>query len=225
MLSIRISRSLHRTIVLTREGDVERGTRLRFDDRVAARSFLLRTVAQPDDVRRLRTLVWDAGGSRPSDLSDAMVVDQAASLLAGGRVRVFAVAREPPYALRGAEIEEEALGPEPIAVEPPESVRPVAIEPAPPPPVPVEDGSAQARTLVQAAVVGAPFCEECARAAEEQAKAQARAKEREAAEISSPAAVPSRGVDPAAQAATLRRAAVDGEPFCEECARAAAAAA
>jgi hypothetical protein len=71
------------------------------------------------------------------------------------------------------------------------------------------DSVAMAQALKDAAESGAPFCEECAKAAARQA-APPPAQE---AEVE---------IDPAT-AMVLKNAAVDGVPFCEECAKAAAA--
>jgi hypothetical protein len=88
----------------------------------------------------------------------------------------------------------------PPAVAPPRSVLPEATEP----------DSAQIAALVEAAAAGAPFCEECARAA-----------------AMSPQAAPVRASLQALpvvadQIAALVLAAKNGAPFCAECAKAAA---
>lgn len=67
------------------------------------------------------------------------------------------------------------------------------------------DQEEQAATLAAAAEDGAPFCEECAKAAAEQ---QAESDD-----------MPE-NIDAAAQAATLTAAAEEGAPFCEECEKA-----
>jgi len=110
-------------------------------------------------------------------------------------------------------------------------VRPVAKPPVPaPPPPPPEpapltfkkDANAvrQAATLIEAAQEGIPFCEECNRLAEEEAKSDA------APAPAPPPPEPSQTPEPLTfakneaaqqQAATLVSAAAQGLPFCEEC--------
>lgn len=70
------------------------------------------------------------------------------------------------------------------------------------------DPAAMAQALKDAAEKGAPFCEECAKAAAE--------------ELVSPSPEPEFDIDPAT-AAVLKEAAEDGVPFCEECIKAAMA--
>ena len=78
--------------------------------------------------------------------------------------------------------------------------------------------SAQARTLMEAAQNGIPFCEECARAA---AGLLGVVQPAQAVQT----ALPALPAEVSAQARTLMDAAKSGAPFCEECARAAEAAA
>lgn len=91
-----------------------------------------------------------------------------------------------------------------------------------PPPVepptfpPQNDSGSQAESLASAAASGSPFCEECERAAREQAAASSTptslAPVPPPAENSFPA-----NHNAAAQARTLTDAAAAGVPFCEEC--------
>ncbi len=73
---------------------------------------------------------------------------------------------------------------------------------------------AQVAALKTAAARGAPFCEECERARQALAQANAEAAEQEAEEDPAP------DLDAPTQAAALTAAAESGVPFCEECERA-----
>lgn len=92
---------------------------------------------------------------------------------------------------------------------------------------PSHDGVAQAAVLIAAAANAFPFCEECAKHAAE--TAPVKPPPRQEVKVSGPvkddpllAPTFSPKFDPVAQAAVLTNAAVDGVPFCEECAKAAA---
>jgi hypothetical protein len=85
------------------------------------------------------------------------------------------------------------------------------------------DQVTQAQTLVQAARLGVPFCEECARPRHRAVAVEGQATSRTSSAPSATGAAPprthdGREIDQASQAATLVEAARSGVAFCEECA-------
>lgn len=130
----------------------------------------LRHLTDDDAIRDLRTLLGNDGHVSAYRLSDVHVLRQAATMLSR-RVSVSyqhdGSTEEPARVVRSVV---------PVRAETPEPAPPRRSPPrqasSPPTPVPVEPGpfdnldqSAQVAVLLQAAADGAPFCEECAKAA------------------------------------------------------------
>jgi hypothetical protein len=101
------------------------------------------------------------------------------------------------------------------ALPPPAPKGPVSSLPAP---SDTSSSSPQAQALIAAAQSGAPYCEECARAAEEEADAAAAAP----APADLEDILPAPPADDSPQVQALIAAAQSGAPFCAECARLAA---
>ncbi len=126
-----------------------------------------------------------------------------------GKLRLVRIRHRVPTALKpDTSPPPPPLPPAPVIVQPTRT----ALPEAPP------DVSPQARTLMDAARNGVPFCEECARAAAGLLGVVQPARAVQTALPALPAEV-------SAQAQVLMDAAKSGAPFCEECAKAAEAAA
>lgn len=120
--------------------------------------------------------------------------------------------------LAAEEEEQKKTPPKPVVTPPPP--RPKRIEDPPTFP-PEHDPQEQAAVLIEAAKVGAPFCEECARLQQEEQKQTPPPQEPPAPVQEEPNVEPTfpKNHDPEEQAAVLVTAAQTGTPFCEECER------
>ena len=183
------------------EPDGSRPAPLRFAGLPHAQRFVSRCLNDQRALLLLRGLL----GRNPARAhgriwTDHQVLEETARWLAYGKLQV--VPRRRPVMASVTPVEEPVSREVPFAPE--ASPVPLA-KPTPAPPPPKADLARQADTLRSAADEGTPFCEECARAAEEP-------------EVADPLPV----ADDARQAATLQDAARSGVPFCEECMKKAA---
>ncbi len=136
-----------------------------FGDAAQALQFLGRFKTDSAAMARLRGLI--AGRHHTGDLSrvsDDQVLAQVAALLGAGELLAAYQGHE-AIQLPEAAAEE---APPPAATPPPQQTR-ERQEPDPPTFSTQHDGAGQAQTLAMAAASGVPFCEECARAAHEEA--------------------------------------------------------
>ncbi|MGA2721381.1 MAG: hypothetical protein ABSG79_03105 [Bryobacteraceae bacterium] len=136
------------------------------------------------------------------------LLEDVAARISSGELHVCAQASHPyPQEIPDVGLAEEAPMPE----------VPVRKATPPPPPLPPPESTLPenadavriATALQQAAEIGAPFCEECAKLAQQKALA-----------ASLPASPPPPAIDNVAIAALMKQAAAEGRPFCEECERA-----
>lgn len=138
-----------------------------FGDAAQALQFLARFKTDPAAMARLRGLI--AQRSHAGDLSrvsDDQILAQVAGLLGSGEL-VAGYQRHEAIELPGEPGPEAA--PTPASTPPPPQTR-ERQEPDPPTFAAQHDGAAQAQGLAAAAASGVPFCEECARAANEAAQ-------------------------------------------------------
>lgn len=196
-----------------------------FREEDAAVRFLRKFLGDENARHVLRGLAEEFDSGTAANLTDEQVLRKVAfKLVSGRKVVVFT----------GDTIKAQPV----LAVEPEtEAPPPAQTKPARAPKESSDtsgmDDEAQTDTLKRAAEEGAPFCEECEKARQEALK------EREPAPAPAPPPPPEQepqrpaparqapiidgppmDVDSPAQSDTLKRAAVDGVPFCEECERA-----
>lgn len=174
----------------------------------AARRLLAVPMRDPARMRRLRELLGhQSHGGQASQMTDAEVIERLATQITAHRLYVYVeplrratntVAEQPQT--------EEALGPAPP---------PAVEEPADD----TLDVPAQVAVMREAAREGKPFCEECEKARLEAASGMGPVPAL-AAPAPTPASEPFADTDVAVQAATMRAAAQDGTPFCEQCEKA-----
>jgi len=174
------------------------------------RQFQTNAMAMAEFTDLLRNSV--TGGYAPSD--PQIVLQQLADKMSTGEILLSVELCGPSTLMAwGGDGESEpdlSEADQPSPAPAPDAPPPAAAEDEAPEPTlsGTTDAAAMAQALKDAAEKGAPFCEECAKAAAEQQ--------------ASPAPEPEVDIDPAT-AAVLREAAQDGVPFCEECVKAAAA--
>lgn len=177
----------------------------------SARRLLAVPMRDPARMRRLRELLGlQSHAGQASHMTDAEVVERLATQITAHRLYVYAEPiRRATIAVAEQPQTEEALGPAPL---------PAAEEPVDD----TLDVPAQVAVMREAAREGKPFCEECEKARLDAASAASGKAPLPALAESAPtpAADPYADTDVAAQAATMRSAAQDGTPFCEECEKA-----
>jgi hypothetical protein len=192
---------------------------VRAGDPTAARRWVGRHIGDEATMARLRLIAIATGAEAATVmLDDQALADRIAAGINTGVLRVCGAATaQKLYGL--VAIKAAAAAPTPSAAAAP---APRAAPVAPPPPVETTfvadlDVAAMVAVLVQAAHDGVPFCEECAKAAARRKLADP--------DPGLEAEVPDLALadlNVAAQVAVLVKAAQDGVPFCEECAKAAA---
>jgi hypothetical protein len=137
-----------------------------FGDAAQALQFLTRFKGDAAAMARLRGLIAQRSAAGDlSRVSDDQILAQVAGMLGSGELVAGYRGQE---AIQLPEAAAEAA-PAPASTPPPPQTR-ERQEPDPPTFEAQHDGAGQAQTLSMAASSGVPFCEECARAANEEAQ-------------------------------------------------------